>query len=122
MKKISLYVMALLYVAAGINHFANTKTYVSIMPAYIPLHVQLVYVSGVCEILFGILLIPFATRRLASWLIIALLIAIFPANIQMMVNSWNENNLQHWATVLRLPLQVVLIWWAYTFTKPVNYR
>jgi uncharacterized membrane protein len=114
--------MALLYVAAGINHFVNTKTYVSIMPAYLPLPFQLVYISGVCEILFGILLIPFATRRLAAWLIIVLLIAIFPANIQMMVNSWNDNNFQYWATIFRLPLQVVLIWWAYTFTKPVNYR
>jgi uncharacterized membrane protein len=114
--------MALLYVAAGINHFANTKTYTGIMPAYLPLHLQLVYISGVCEILFGILLIPFVTRRLAAWLIIALLIAIFPANIQMMVNSRNDNNLQHWATIFRLPLQVILIGWAYTFTKPFNYR
>ena len=109
----------LLYVAAGINHFVNTKMYLRIMPSYIPWHLQCVYISGVCEILFGLLLIPLITRRLAAWLIMALLIAIFPANIQMMVDSWNDNQLQHWATILRLPLQFLLIWWAYIFTKPV---
>lgn len=114
--------MVLLYVAAGINHFVNTKMYVNIMPSYIPWHLQLVYISGICEILFGLLLIPFATRRVAAWLIIALLIAVFPANIQMAVASWNDNQLQHWATIFRLPLQFVLMWWAYIFTKPVIRR
>jgi uncharacterized membrane protein len=122
MKKISLYIMAAFYVAAGINHFANSKTYVSIMPSYLPYHLQLVYVSGICEFLFGLLLIPVAMRRVAAWLIIALLVAIFPANIQMMINDWNDNMLQRWVTIIRLPIQVILIWWAYIFTKPVSSR
>ena len=112
--------MVLLYVAAGINHFANTKMYMKLMPSYIPWHLQMVYISGVCEILFALLLIPFASRRLAAWLIIVLLIAIFPANIQMAVDAWHDNQLQRWATIFRLPLQFVLIWWAYVFTKPVT--
>jgi uncharacterized membrane protein len=117
MKKVSLWLMVLLYFAAGINHFVSTSTYISIMPAYVPWHLQMVYISGVCEILFALLLIPASTRRFAAWLIIILLIAIFPANIQMAINDWNANNMQHWATVLRLPLQILLIVWAYSFTK-----
>ena len=87
------------------------------MPTYIPWHMQLIYVSGILETLLGILLIPFLTRRIAAWGIIILLILIFPANINMMLNYWNEKKPDLWITILRLPLQIVLIWWAYTFTK-----
>ena len=65
----------------------------------------------------GILLSPILTRRTAAWGIIILLIMIFPANIYMMMNYLNEKNPGLWITILRLPLQFVLIWWAYTFTK-----
>jgi uncharacterized membrane protein len=122
MKNFSLYLMSLFYIAAGINHFANSATYLNIMPSYFPYHLQLVYISGICETVSGLLLIPVYSRRVAAWLIIVLLVAIFPANIQMMVNDWDTNNLQRTATIFRLPLQVILIWWAYIFTKPVNYR
>lgn len=116
-KEISLYVMALLYVAAGANHFINPRFYKPIMPPWLPWHMELIYISGACEILFGALLIPAATRIPAAWLIIALLIAVFPANIQMLINF---NAVQHkylWAAWLRLPLQLVLIWWAWIFTR-----
>jgi uncharacterized membrane protein len=75
-------------------------------------------VSGICEILFGLLLIPSHTRVIAAWCLIGLLVAIFPANIQMMLNGLHKNTLWLWITILRLPLQLVLIWWAYLFTKP----
>ena len=109
--------MALFYVIAGINHFLNEPQYVKIMPPYLPYPLQLVYLSGVCEAVFGLLLIPLYTRRAAAWLIIALLVAIFPANIQMSLNYWHEHNPQLWLTILRLPLQVLLIRWAYVYTK-----
>ena len=78
---------------------------------------QLIYASGILETLFGILLIPLTTRRIAAWGIILLLIAVFPANINMMLSYLREENTNLWITILRLPLQIVLIWWAYTFTK-----
>lgn len=109
--------MAALYVGAGLNHFINPAIYVSIMPPWLGWHQTLVAVSGVCEILFGLLLIPRGTRALAAWCIIALLIAVFPANIQMMLNYWHQHKPGFWITVVRLPLQFVLIWWAYSFTK-----
>ena len=60
MKKVSLYLMALLYVAAGINHFVSTSAYMEIMPAYIPWHLFFVYLTGVMELALGILLLPHA--------------------------------------------------------------
>lgn len=116
-KRISLLIMSMLYIIAGINHFIHPLFYKKIMPAYIPWHMQLIYASGVIEILLGVLLIPFVTRKIAAWGIIFLLIAVLPANINMMLNYLNEGNPKLWITVLRLPLQILLIWWAYTFTK-----
>lgn len=110
--------MSVLYIIAGVNHFVSPLFYKKIMPPYIPWHMKIIFASGVIEILLGILLIPKTTRRFAAWGIILLLIAIFPANINMMINYLHEKNPGLWIAILRLPLQLVLIWWAYTFTKP----
>ena len=117
MKLVLLYVMAALYIAAGIYHFVNPKMYQRIMPTYLPWHMPLVYISGVCEIVFALLLIPESTRPVAAWLIIVLLIAVFPANIQMAVNFWQKQRPALWLALARLPLQFVLIWWAWIYTK-----
>jgi uncharacterized membrane protein len=117
MKNAFLYAMAVLYIAAGINHFIHPAFYIKIMPPWLPYHTALILISGVCEIVFGLLLLLPSARRPAAWLIILMLIAIFPANIQMMVNYLHENNPRLWIAIVRLPLQLVLIWWAYYFTK-----
>src|SRR6187549_1840098 len=100
--------MSLLYIIAGINHFLHPLFYKKIMPGFIPWHMPIIFISGIAEILLGILLIPVVTRRFAAWGIIVLLIAIFPANINMMLNYYNAKNPALWITILRLPLQVVL--------------
>ena len=115
-----LYVMLFLYVAAGINHFLNTNGYVSIMPHYLPDKVTLVYISGAFEILFGLLLIPPKSRKIAAWGIIFLLIAVFPANIQMAIDYHKNDNLYFWIALLRLPLQLILIRWAWVYTKRIK--
>lgn len=109
--------MSFFYIVAGVNHFWHPAFYEKIMPPYLPAHLQLIYISGIAEILLGILLLFRQSRRLAAWGIIVLLIAIFPANIQMMLNYINDNNPQVWISIVRLPIQVVLIWWAWIFTK-----
>jgi uncharacterized membrane protein len=109
--------MVLLYIAAGTNHLIHPDVYRQIMPAWVPMHDALIFISGICEIIFALFLLPPLTRRIAAWCIIALLIAVFPANIQMMLNYLHENKPRLWLSVLRLPLQIVLIWWAYLFTK-----
>jgi uncharacterized membrane protein len=120
MKKAGLYIMAALYVAAGINHFIHPEFYREIMPRWLPFHDELIFISGVFEILFALLLLLPVTRRTAAWGIIALLISVFPANIQMTLNYQQENNPGLWLAVLRLPVQILLIWWAYSFTKPLT--
>ncbi len=120
MKRGFLYLMAILYMIAGVIHFLHPAQYVAIMPPWLPYPLALVYISGACESVFGLLLIPAATRRIGAWLIIALLIAIFPANIQMMLNYRHAHNPELWATILRLPLQGLLIWWAWVYTRPTR--
>ncbi|MGZ4047781.1 MAG: DoxX family protein [Bacteroidia bacterium] len=117
MKTLLLYLMILAYFAAGVYHFVNPKLYLKIMPPYLPFPNLLIYISGICEIVFALLLIPESTRPIAAWLIIALLIAVFPANIQMAINFWQKNSSSLWIAILRLPLQIVLIWFAWIYTK-----
>ena len=76
-------VFASLFLVAGVGHFASADFFVKIMPPYVPLHRELVYLSGVFEIVLGLLLFFPQTTRLAAWGLIALLIAVFPANIYM---------------------------------------
>ncbi len=117
MKDLSLYLMALLYIGAGILHFIRPNVFMSIIPPWLPFPKFLVLASGACELVFGVLLLPTATRPITAWLIIALLIAVFPANVQMALQFTEQHRVGWWLTWLRLPLQGLLIWWAYTFTK-----
>ena len=118
MKKISLYIMIFFYAGAGINHFIRPSFYLQIMPPWLPMHKEMVFTSGVAEILCALLLLFPATRRAGAWAVIALLVAVFPANIQMLIDYRETDNPNTWIAMVRLPIQLLLIWWAYTFTKP----
>ncbi len=117
MRKWSLYIMALLYFLAGVNHLWHPGFYLDIMPPWLPWPQALVLISGLLEMLLGVLLLIPVTRRMAAWGIILLLIAVFPANIQMLLNYVHQDNPGLWLAILRLPVQFLLIWWAYVFTK-----
>ncbi|PMD99562.1 DoxX family protein [Siphonobacter sp. BAB-5405] len=112
----SLYLMSLLYVVAGILHFVRPQTYLRIMPPSIPAPLTMVYLSGVAELVLGLALLVPSLRTWAAWGIILLLIAVFPANWYM-ATSGKFTNIPAWILWARLPLQGVLIYWAYTFTK-----
>lgn len=116
MKTFFLYLMVAIYIFAGLIHFIHPEVYMNIMPAWLGWHYQLVIISGICEILFALLLIPVRTRPYAAWCIILLLLAVFPANVQMMQNFKAQHNPYLWVTIARLPLQLVLIYWAYRYT------
>ena len=117
MREVLLYVMAITYVAAGINHFVLPRMYMKIMPPWLPLHSFFVKFTGVAEVLLGVLLIPGSTRHVAAWLLTALLVVIFPANVQMAINFRRKRNPYLWLAYARLPLQALLIWWAWCYTK-----
>jgi uncharacterized membrane protein len=118
LKLILKYLMCVFFVLAGVNHFINPAFYVGIMPPYLPWHHFLVYLSGFFELALGLMLAVPAYARKASWGLIALLIAVFPANIHMAMNPQLYPTLNPIALWLRLPLQAVLIAWAYWYTRP----
>lgn len=112
---ISLYIMAGVYIIAGLNHFINPRFYLKIIPAYIPCcHLTLVYVSGIFEIALGIGLLFPAIRSVAAWGIILMLIAFLPVHIYML-QSDEFRTIAPWLLWARLFLQLVLIYWAYQF-------
>lgn len=111
-----LYVMAVLYILAGINHFKNPGMYIRIIPPFFPNPKLLNILSGVAEIILGILLIVPCTTHIAAWGIIALLIAVFPANVYMFCKKKGGFSLWKFILLIRLPLQIVLILWAYLYT------
>jgi uncharacterized membrane protein len=121
-QRVLLVVAAVFYVFAGVFHFVETGSYLKIMPPWIPWHLAMVYISGAAEIAGGFgLLIP-GLRRAAAWGLVALLIAVFPANIYMAVNNVQVTANPIPAVLLwaRLPLQAVLIWWVLWASQPTQ--
>jgi uncharacterized membrane protein len=112
------YLFGIFFVVAGAAHFVRPDIYVSIMPPYLPWHLELVYASGVFEIVLGAMLFFRRARILAAWGLIALIVAVFPANIHMAVNSDLYPAFSPALLWVRLPLQGVLIAWAYLLTRP----
>lgn len=110
---------AAFFIVAGVTHFTNRDFFTSIVPPYLPWPVMLVYVSGVAEIVLGVMLLVPAISRIAAWGLIALLIAVFPANIHMAMNPQLYPDTPLSALLIRLPLQGVMIALAYWFTREV---
>jgi uncharacterized membrane protein len=119
-KQILKVLFALCMIAAGLSHFIVPHPYVKIVPPQLPYPEAIVYISGFFEILGGIgLFIPLVSQA-AAWGLVLLLIAVYPANINMAVNNIHLNNIPdgNWFQAIRLPFQFVLIAWAYWYTKP----
>jgi uncharacterized membrane protein len=104
--------LALVFIASGVIHLVAPQVYRGIMPPWLPVPDQLILVSGVAEILGGLGLLLVHWRRAAAVGLIVLLLAVFPANIQMLLNSISQHESWMRQTVLwlRLPLQPLLIW------------
>jgi uncharacterized membrane protein len=124
MRRVLLVPLGLFFIGAGITHFSRPRFYEAMVPAFLPAPLALVYVSGACEIALGALVLLPPTRRLAAWGLIALLLAVFPANVNMAVNHLGFVDAPAWLPQptplglwLRLPIQLVLIAWAWTFTR-----
>ena len=119
-RRLTLLALAVFFVLAGINHFANPGFYLKIMPPYLPAHLELVYLSGLFEVFGGIGVLLPRYRILAGWGLIALILAVYPANIHMAVHPELFPKIPLWALYARLPLQLVLIAWAFWATRPEN--
>ena len=112
LKPVLRWVLGIAFVLAGLNHFRRDEFYVRITPPYLPWHRELVYLSGVCEIALGVLLLVPRYSRLAAWGLIALLIAVFPANLHMALNPHLFPEIPPVLLWARLPFQAVFIAWA----------
>lgn len=111
-----LYLMAFIYILAGINHFRVPRLYARLIPPYFPAPKVLNILSGIAEVVLGAALLVPQLTAYAAWGIIALLIAIFPSNIYMLNNKKASMGLPKWILIARLPLQLVLIYWAWLYT------
>jgi uncharacterized membrane protein len=114
--------LSALFVTAGVFHFLRPKPFVRIVPPQLPAPEALVAVSGAAEIALGLLLLPHLTRRPAAWGLVALLVAVFPANVYMARIPGGGLGLPQWTLWARLPLQGVLIAWAWWYTRPDQAR
>ena len=116
-RRIALLLASAFYITAGILHFTKTSFYLKIMPPDVPWHVAMVRVSGGFEILGGLGLLVPQTRRAAAWGLVALLIAVFPANLYMATNMTSISSAIRWG---RLPIQPLLMCWLLWCTKPID--
>lgn len=121
------YVMGLLYVGAGMLHFVVPKAFARIVPPQLPRPVALVYLSGFAEVVLGVGVMVRRTRRRSAWGLVALLVAVFPANVYMATSGMIPDSVPDrvrglarlglWA---RLPLQGVLIGWTWRYTDAAS--
>ncbi|MEO6348136.1 MAG: MauE/DoxX family redox-associated membrane protein [Aquaticitalea sp.] len=110
-----LYLMAGIYIIAGINHFLKPKMYMRIMPRYLPNHKLLVGSSGVAEILLGIGLCFEATKVLSIYGIIAMLAVFLLVHFYMLSSEKAAAGIPKWILILRIPLQFGLMYWAWWY-------
>lgn len=118
LKRILKFVFAFIFISGGIIHFVKPEVYMPMMPDYLPAPLFLVYLSGLGELGLGVALLIPRFQRLAAWGLIVLLICVFPANINMAMHPENFPTMSPIALLIRLPIQLVLIAWAYWYTKP----
>jgi len=116
-KYLSLIVMGIFYISIGISHFTSPIWYVQIVPPYLPYKLELVYISGLFEILFGGMLLFKKTRFLAGWGLILLLIAVYPANIYLAQTNGAAMNTTPLIAWGRLPVQFIFVGLAYWHSK-----
>lgn len=110
-----LYLMAGMYIVAGIMHFVKPKAYLRIMPRYLPNHKHLVYASGVAEIILGIGLCFPETKNISIYGIIAMLVVFLLVHFYMLSGKKASAGIPKWVLILRIPLQFGLMYWAWWY-------
>ena len=118
-KLFTILLMSIFYVRIGVHHFLDPEYFLNIMPPFLPYHLELVYISGFFEIVLGLLLIFPKYRFYASWGLIILLIAVFPANIYLAQSEIAQQGLDvsKEVAIWRLPFQALFIGLAYWHSK-----
>lgn len=110
-----LYLMAVAYIGAGIMHFIKPGIYKRILPSYLPGHKFLVLFTGLIEIVLGVAICFTATKNIALYLIIAMLVFFLPVHFHMIYNEKAGMGLPKWVLIWRIPFQVALMFWAFIY-------
>ena len=118
-KSILIVISSIFYSIVGIKHFIEPDYFLSIIPPYLPFHIELVYISGFFEILFGLMILFPKYRYYGAIGLILLLIAVFPANIYLAQSKEAQEAIgtSQQIAIWRLPIQGILIWIAYWIRK-----
>lgn len=106
------YLLALLFILGGANHFRKPKLYKKIMPSYIPAHSSLVLATGIIEMIVGFMLITQESQQIGAMGIVVLLILFTPIHFHMLMNKKASLNLPKWLLIVRIPIQLGLMIWA----------
>ncbi len=109
------YLLAVIFIAGGANHLRTPDLYKKVMPPYLPEHSTLVLVSGILEMVCGLMLITAGSQAIGAWGILVLLLLFIPVHIYMLQEPKARLKLPVWFLVLRLPLQLGLMYWAYQY-------
>ena len=118
-KLITIYFMSIAYTYVGVRHFIDPDFFLAIMPNYLSMHLFFVYLTGLMEVVFGLLLAFRKTRKFASYGLIILLLIVFPANIHLVESELSQSILEvsKEQTIIRLPFQGLLLLLAYWHSK-----
>lgn len=117
-RRVLQYALALFFISAGALHFLNPEFYLRMMPPVLPFPLELVYLSGAAEILLGAGVVWERTRRFSAWGLIALLAAVFPANVHLALNPEIFPGVPPLVLWIRLPFQALFILWVWPYTRP----
>ena len=117
-KKLVLFGLAAFFINAGVGHFVNQDFYLSIMPPAFPLHPAAVYISGFFEVLGGVCVLIPRLRKIAGWGLVALLVAVYPANIYMAITPEAFPDIHVALLYVRLAFQFLFFYWAFSVTRP----
>ena len=114
--------MSLLYIIIGVKHFKNPEFFITIVPPIIEFKKEVVYISGLLEIIFGVFIVFKKTRKIGALGIICLLIMVFPANIYLYVSDIPRDilNVSKEQALIRMPFQIPLIIISYWHFKEID--
>lgn len=118
-RKLILLGLAAFFINVGVDHFVNPDFYLGIMPPAFPFHAEAVYISGFFEVLGGIGVLVPRLRKIAGWSLLALLVAVYPANIYMALNPEIFPDIPVTLLYIRLAFQFLFFYWAYIVTRPI---
>jgi len=112
---VGFYIMAVIYIVAGLMHFVKPKTYMRVMPKYLPNHKALVFWSGIAELLLGVGLCIPVLKVISIYSIIAMLAIFLMVHFYMLSSKKAAAGIPKWILILRIPLQFGLMYWAWMY-------